>query len=185
MYTPTPGSTAGVASVWPMPRMKTCAAELLPVSVPYEWNWMLGATLSRSVVLMICCLSSASALSAVTATGVSCRLSARRRAVTTMASRASLSSASGSACFVSGGACATALPPWMSRQENTSMSQPADERRVSIVAVLSVKHFHEPPPVSEYLYVTHTICIASDLASGVDSRQFSFARGTRCRVTPI
>ena len=54
---PTPGSTAGVASVWPMPRMNTCAAELLPVSVPYEWNWMFGAILSRSVVPMTCCRS--------------------------------------------------------------------------------------------------------------------------------
>ena len=90
--------------------MNTCAAELLPVSVPYEWNWMFGATLSRSVVLTICCLSSASALSAVTATGVSCRLSSRRRAVTTMALERLGASASASAVRL-GGVCASAAPP--------------------------------------------------------------------------
>ena len=62
---------------------------------------MLGATLSRSVVATTCWRSSASALSAVIATGVSCRLSARRRAVTmtdSMASAPSVSVAGGGDC---------------------------------------------------------------------------------------
>ena len=51
------------------------------------------------------------------------------------------------------------------------MSQLADERRVSMSRSIA-SNISMSPPGFEILYVTHTICIASDLASGVDSRQF-------------
>jgi hypothetical protein len=88
--------------------MNTTAEALLPESCPAGLNWRLGVTRSRSWVCWICRAASVSALSAVIATGVSCRLSARRRAVTT------ISCATGSLTDASGGSlCAQAVgaPP--------------------------------------------------------------------------
>src|SRR5690349_3601348 len=142
-----------------MPRMNTCAAELLPVSVPYEWNWMLGATLSRSVVLITCWRSSEAALSAVMATGVSCRLSDRRRAVTMISS---IVSADESAELLDcGGDCAVATDQGTNRHRNEIGATQAR---------FKLSNISMTPPGTEYLYATHTICVASEMASAIDSR---------------
>src|SRR5688572_23446316 len=147
-----------------MPRMNTCAAELFPVSVPYEWNCKFGATLSRSVVDTICRCSSASALRAVTATGVSWRLSRRRRAVTTMDSSVSPSPGGAVAC------CATARPPAGPISATPTTRTPVIRRKALFVSWANIS-----VPRRNVIFVCNTYYLRCEQIG----KRIHFARHTR------
>src|SRR3546814_13307607 len=81
---PTPGSIVGKKSSWPMPRMKTTAALLAPELPAVVLKVRLGTDCATAEIFVAPFCSSAAPVLAVTATGVFCSDSERRRAVTTL-----------------------------------------------------------------------------------------------------
>src|SRR3546814_2849533 len=81
---PTPGSIVGKKSSWPMPRLKTTAALLAPELPAVVLKVRLGTDCATAEIFVAPFCSSAAPVIAVTATGVFCSDSERRRAVTTM-----------------------------------------------------------------------------------------------------
>src|SRR3546814_7583226 len=81
---PTPGSIVGKKSSWPMPRMKTTAALLAPELPAVVLKVRLGTDCATAEIFVAPFCSSAALVIAVTATGVFCSDSERRRAVTPM-----------------------------------------------------------------------------------------------------